>query len=67
MENGPKLKMLPIFQIIPLKIIFLGTKLTPDRESLRQTGDTLATVMAWLSDTPVGGSTTFFGGVDLVR
>ena len=34
---------------------------------MEHTGDTLATVMGWLSSTQAGGATTFHNGVDLVR
>ena len=34
---------------------------------MNNTGDTVATVMGWLSSTQAGGATTFHNGVDLVR
>ena len=34
---------------------------------MEHTGDTVATVMGWLSSTQAGGATTFHNGVDLVR
>ena len=37
-----------------------GAELTEDRQQLVNTGDTIATLMAWLSDTTTGGATTFF-------
>ena len=33
--------------------------MTPDRESLKKTGDIMGTLMGWLSDTRAGGATTF--------
>ena len=39
----------------------------PTDPRVRVTGDTLATVMGWLSEELVGGATTFYIGPDLVR
>merc|ERR1712130_193095 len=44
-----------------------GVPLTDERSGMVTTGDFMATVMGWLTDTAAGGATTFFLGSKPVK